>query len=301
VQRAIVEVRWGPLAGRKMILAPGTTLRVGRTERADLALPRDSQMSAIHFELAWDGSSCRLRDLESAKGTQLGGEEVKEGEVQNGGWIRAGSTDFMVYFEGATPPPFENDEPHPSDYPDEDAWVMARELKRREREARDGRAELALAMLNREEGPLYAVVDASRSERILILLRESVERSRSLYDGIEGETLAEVAPYLVELPRGSRLLERLVMEGWGKRWGIYLSCPRSFSELRRHFRRFLMVKDEETGKRYYFRFYDPGVLRLFLPTCTTRQREQLFGDIRAIFAEGEDEELKRLVATEGAC
>jgi len=298
-RRAIVEVRWGPLAGRKSVIEPGGVLRVGRTERADLAAPRDAQMSAIHFELSWDGATCTLRDLNSAKGTQLGGEQVTEAQVQNGDWIRAGGTDFMVYFEAATPPPATDDDG--DEDADDDATVMARELRRRERDARRGRAELALAMLRRERGPLYAVMDASRGMRIPVLLHESVERARSLYEGLEGETLAEVAPFLVELPEGSGLLERLVMEGWGRRWGIYFTCRRSFSEVRRHLRRFLMVKDEETHDRYYFRFYDPGVLRQFLPTCAVRQREQFFGDIITIFAEGEDEELRRFESRSGAC
>jgi len=47
-RRAIVEVRWSPLSSRKAILDPGRTLRVGRSNLADLALPHDAQMSAEH-------------------------------------------------------------------------------------------------------------------------------------------------------------------------------------------------------------------------------------------------------------
>ena len=41
----------------------------------------------------------------------------------------------------------------------------------------------------------------------------------------------------------------------------------------------------------YFRFYDPVVLRTFLPTATPRQMEDFFGPISAFYVEGEHGEL----------
>src|SRR6185436_18904504 len=105
-----------------------------------------------------------------------------------------------------------------------------------------------------EQAPLYAVLDAAREERILTLLRSSPEHAQSLYEGPQGEELEDVAPYLVALPRDSWLLERLVGEGWGEGWGIYLTCRRPFAEVRRQLRRHLMVTLKETEERLYFRF-----------------------------------------------
>jgi hypothetical protein len=274
-RRAIVEIRWGPLGSRRAVIDPGQTLRVGRTDVADLVVPQDPQMSALHFTLSWDGARCQLRDAGSAKGTLLNGEGVTEGEVANSDWIRAGETTFLVYFEGATRP------------------------RRRAIMPDRGEAERALATLAAEGDPLFAVLDAARDERILELLRESVEPYRSLYQGEGGEALDELAPYLVGLPRGSRLLEQLVNEGWGKRWGVYLACREPFAEVRSHFRRFLMVKDDATGKRMYFRFYDPAVLRVFLPTCDVRQTSQLFGEIACFMVEGSGGEVLRLTPGSG--
>jgi len=299
VQRAIVEVRLGPLSGKKSVIAPGDRLRVGRKPRADLCIPHDRLMSGVHFEIAWDGERCVLSDLKSAQGTLLGGERVASGEVKNGAWIRAGGTDFMVHFEASTPPPVDFDTYLDDAEEDEveplvAAWLRDnREPRRQEAEALAARREQALSALRERSERLYAVLDAARSDRILTLLREAVEPYRSLYEGIEGEALAHVAPYLVELPRGSGLLERLVREGWEKRWGIFIDYPRSFKELRRHLRRFLMVADADTRKKYYFRFYDPVVLRSFVPTCTVKQRSEFFDDVRAFFAEGEEGEITR--------
>jgi pSer/pThr/pTyr-binding forkhead associated (FHA) protein len=301
VQRVILEVSLGPRTGTRKVLSPGDKLRVGRRERADLVVP-DDQMSAPHFEIAWDGVQCTIRDLRSQKGTYVAGEKVRAAELGNASWIRAGGSDFFLFFEEATPPPVDPEE-ELLDAEDDDVppvlahWLrLNREKKKGAIAARAARADAALAALRAVDGPLYAVLDAARSDRILTLLRESVEEYRSLYEGIEGEALAHVAPYLVSLPQGSRLLGRLVEEGWERRWASFLVCRRPFKEVRRHLRRFLMVADADTRERFYFRFYDPGVLRSFFPTATERQRHELFGEIGAFLVEGEQGELLRFDA-----
>ena len=113
------------------------------------------------------------------------------------------------------------------------------------------------------------------------------ERRQSLYEGPKGEALAQQAPYLVQIPPQSPYLETLVKEGWGKSWGVYLTSPQPFEEVRRHFRRFLLVKTEQ-GKELYFRFYDPRVLRVFLRTCNGDELTQFFGPIKAYLMEDED-------------
>ena len=37
-----------------------------------------------------------------------------------------------------------------------------------------------------------------------------------------------------------------------------------------------------------FRFYDPRVLRVYLPTCTGDEAEEFFGPVPEILAESED-------------
>lgn len=277
--RCIVEIRWGKLAGTKAAIAPGAALQVGRTDRAQLVIPHDGQMSHVHFELRWDGRRCTLRDLGSIGGTSLDGASVTEAEVAHGAWIQAGETDLMVYFEGHTPPPDDEEDDLDAD-------------ERRERDDRREAAEEALVELRAQAAtdPLYAIVDTARDDRILELLHEHVEPHRSLYEGAEGETLDEVAPYLAGPMRpDSALLERLVTEGWGRRWGIWCTSREPFHEVRRHFRRFLMVELEETGERVYFRFVDPGVLVPFMDIATEDQREAIMGPLGDLSAEHREE------------
>src|SRR5262249_51983890 len=155
-----------------------------------------------------------------------------EGSLSNGGWIKAGETVFMVHLEGATPARDEEED-------DEEEPSARRE---EERKARAEAAERALAALDKEAGGCArsAGAGAARDERILELLRESVEETLSLYEGLEGELMGDSAPHLVRLPPRSRLLGSLVREGWGKRWGIFAIGDEPFKMIRRHFRRFLI-------------------------------------------------------------
>lgn len=263
-RQAIVQVRWGPMAFRKAILKPGQVLQVGRAEEMGLSLPHDTMMSAAHFELTWNGATCRIRDLKST-GTLLEGKPIKESLAAHGSWIRAGTTDFTVFFEEFSQP-----------IPIEGPGPLLDSHGKRE----------ALNILSAQQG-LYAVLDSAKSGRILELLQESIEGHQSLYEGPQGAALAEVAPYIVPLPPNTKLLDVLLQEGWGESWGIYLTCPLSAAETRRHLRKLLMVEAEGQEGRLYFRFYDPRVLHQFLPTCTPGQREEFFGHIGCFFYEVE--------------
>ncbi len=277
-RHAIVEVRFGPSRGQKLALAPGTTARVGRTERADLVVPRDAALAGVHFEVAWDGARCTvtslkdggyeaLRDeLPEAGVTLVNGVRAAKAEVASGSFIRAGNTIFMIYVEGFTPPHREK--------PGDGAPRAAREV--------------ALEELRRAPGPLHAVLDGACHPRILQLLRESIEPHLSLYDGVRGDALSEDAPYVVPLPARSRLLDALVLEGFGKRWGIFVTSRATLVELRRHLRRFLLVVDDETNEQIYFRFFDPRVLGDFLDTSTARQRALFFAEIERVSFETPD-------------
>lgn len=263
-RHAILRVLWGPLSCRKAVIAPNQVLQVGRAESMGLSVAHDGQMADAHFELSWSGSQGWLKSLQGPSATLLEGQPVEQGEIFNGSWVRAGQTDFSVYFERTTPPP-------PPEQPDPPELLT--------------RKAQALELLRNQKAPLYAVLDAAQNRRIRELLNESVEESRSLYEGPQGDVLADVAPYIVELRPGSELLELLVQEGWGRSWGVYLTCTRTLMEVRRHLRRFLMVDIEKGRQRAYFRFYDPRALSQWLPVSTPAQTRALTGPMECILYE----------------
>jgi hypothetical protein len=267
---AILQIPFGRLHGTKVVLAPHMRVRFGRTERPDFVLAHDPTVSGLHAEVSWDGRHAHFKDLDSQTGTLLDGMRTPGGRLPHGSWLQIGQTVLCLYHEAHTPPRRE---------PSGD---LVRTAARRE----------ALAALRAEPG-LYAILDAARDERILVLLRESLDDARSLYEGAKGDALSEVAPHLVRFDPQSRLLDRLVEEGWGDAWGIYCSSRESPREVRRQLRRFLMVEREESREPLYFRYYDPRVWRTFLPMATVLQRSELFGALECAFAEGPQGELVR--------
>lgn len=136
----------------------------------------------------------------------------------------------------------------------------------------------------------YSVIlDAARLDHEIGTAHELNPDGVSLYKGQPEEELSDVAPFLFSCIEKPKFLNWAVNTGWGKAWGIYALSTTDFNELHRHFRRFLMVKTED-GLQLYFRFYDPRVLRIFLPTCDSLQLREFFGPISRFICEDEDPE-----------
>ena len=109
----------------------------------------------------------------------------------------------------------------------------------------------------------------------------------SLYNGQSREALSIVAPYLFSFQIESDFAVWLAESGWGRSWGIYFSSDASPQELHHHFRKFLIVQNEN-GQELYFRFYDPRILRVFLPTCDEEQLRGFFGPVSHFMMEDAD-------------
>jgi hypothetical protein len=133
--------------------------------------------------------------------------------------------------------------------------------------------------------PLWAVLDGAHDDRISHWVRTGDMPWACLWAGEIPRELTEVAPHAVRLQDGGDGSVRLMEHGWGRTWGIYMASRAPLADLRRHLRRYLRVQTEDGQKRMLFRFYDPRVLRRYLPTCTPRELEQFFGPAEAFFLE----------------
>jgi len=299
----ILEAIEGPAKGRQFHLRVGRVYQVGRMEQAEIVMAEDQAISWRHLELEFDGQTCFLRDLGSTNGTRVNDKKVTEAVLHDGDRLRAGDTVFLVRIETAEP--VETREPvilatGPSagalggGAPAAGGQTMRlafQVVQSAERvSVRQGSKEPLLQFLCEQAAPLYAVLDAARDDRILSFILSSSEQFQSLYEGEEGHELAFVAPYLVRLPPDSLLLEVLLRDGWGESWGVYLTCDEPFLAVRRHLRHFLLVKLDD-GREVYFRFYDPRVLRVFLPTCTNGEAAEFFGPLESYLMETEDPEV----------
>ena len=147
---------------------------------------------------------------------------------------------------------------------------------------------------------VYAIVDGAAVDELLDRLYAWEPEFECLYRGELPPDIAEVAPYLVRLDCKSAFTDWLLANGWGNHWGIFAVSRADLAEMRRHLRRLLTVHDEQ-GKPMLFRFYDPRVLRVFLPTCNAKELEEMFGPVMAYVVEGEEaQELLRFQVTGGA-
>lgn len=241
----------GPGNGIEQRIGDGSSLSVGRTNRANLAIGQDNFLSGLHFAIENRDGRVMLRDLGSSNGTSRNGVPVQEVALADGDLIAAGQTIFRVTITGATP------------------------------------AQGLLEVLTAQPGYLFAVLDAARDPKIYPMILASQLPYYSLYRGQPELELAPVAPYLLYLPPDTPMLAHLLKEGWSKSWGIFLTCNQSMDEVRKQLRRSLMVTIEGSPTPVYFRFYDPRVLRVFLPIAEPQQLIEFGGGISSFFMEDE--------------
>lgn len=136
---------------------------------------------------------------------------------------------------------------------------------------------------------VYLLLDGARDDRVLPLIRRHWIDHRCLFRGRLAPELAAAAPYLVSLGPRSTVTRALVAKGWHRSWGVFLRSPAILQDLVRHFRQFLRVRDE-AGREFFFRFYDPRVLRVYLPTCTAGELRAFFGPVELFSLEGDEED-----------
>ena len=135
----------------------------------------------------------------------------------------------------------------------------------------------------------YAVVDGASCGELLGKLREHRPQSVCLYAGELEPAVQEVAPYLVELLPDGPFSEWFLDGCFGRHWGIFARGSGGMRAMRKHFRSFLLVKGPDR-KTLYFRYYDPRVLTMFLPSINAAERGRFFGQVSAYFCETTDGE-----------
>jgi hypothetical protein len=139
------------------------------------------------------------------------------------------------------------------------------------------------------EWNVFAVLDGASVPDLLPKLAKHKPEHVCLYRGELKPDLAECAPYLVRLEQNGEFTNWVLTEGWGMHWGIFALSPANLTALRKHFRTFLMVKTPE-GKQVYFRYYDPRVLRVYLPTCDAEETKTVFWLVKSYLCEDEKPE-----------
>lgn len=133
---------------------------------------------------------------------------------------------------------------------------------------------------------LWALLDCARDPKSHPSLVSSKQLYSCLFAGKLPEVVEKVAPHLVQLQADEKFNDYL-LDSWGNSLCVYVECGKSLPEVRLHLRHFLTVTNSSGGKML-FRFYDPRVLRAYLPTCLPDELKTIFGPIDAFFMESRD-------------
>lgn len=133
---------------------------------------------------------------------------------------------------------------------------------------------------------VWMIVDGARTVEVFRTLLDCHLEYACLYSGPLAPDLEIAAPYLVQLDYDYRDTRRLIRRAWGNSWGVFLRSGTSLDKLRHHLKKFLLVRDQR-GRRLVFRFYDPRVLRVYLPTCTPDELRTVYGPIDSFCTEDE--------------
>lgn len=129
---------------------------------------------------------------------------------------------------------------------------------------------------------VHMLADCAADPQLAARIRLGKLDHDCLFAGPLTARLQAAAPWLVHLSAASAQTRELIGRA-ARHQGILVSAPAHVStrQLRLHFKKLLWVRDED-GRELYFRFYDPRVLAIYLPTCTPEEKRIVFGPVQAL-------------------
>ena len=138
---------------------------------------------------------------------------------------------------------------------------------------------------------VFAIIDGASANGLQSQLKINPCESCCLFSGELPPELHKAAPFLIKFEHPDPLLAWL-LQGWGKHYGIYATVVKTigFKAVRKHFRTFLLV-DAPDQSKMYFRYYDPRILRVYLPTCNPDEAKIVFGPVHSYICEGEQNQV----------
>jgi len=129
----------------------------------------------------------------------------------------------------------------------------------------------------------YAILDAAKVVNFVEMLEASGLEHRCLFKGDAAEEMRDVAPYVVRLEEDVDFTRNLFSFDpeqevpwfmWSREPGIYVRSRGTLEDMWRHFRKFTKVQDE-SGKWYYFRFWESPVSTHLLSLGNSPELQQL--------------------------
>lgn len=111
----------------------------------------------------------------------------------------------------------------------------------------------------------YAIIDAAKEGSIPYFLEGMKATFGSLLQGNDAKKLAEVAPYIVLLEKCSDVSQWYMEKLYGNSVGFALKTNLGIESLTQFWARKVKTRIPGTEEKGFFRYYDPSVLREYLP------------------------------------
>ena len=136
---------------------------------------------------------------------------------------------------------------------------------------------------------LYGVLDCARAQGLYEhAARLEPEAAECLFAGKLDPVVRQASPFVVELSPGDPLSRLWRTQGWGQAWGILLSSSAGLPAVRRRLRHFTLARLPDGSGPVMFRFWDPRVLRVYMPLVEPAAAADWFKDIDRYIVETED-------------
>lgn len=147
--------------------------------------------------------------------------------------------------------------------------------------------EFLLERSKQEKCMLFGIIDSARNDEVFRYLVTGNVKYKSLFEGTMDVQSYGVSGFLVECKKESPLFHWMTSEAWGTNCCIFFTSNASFDDLFSHFQKFnrVYIEDEDV---VLFRYYDPRVLRVYLPSCRSNEIDLFFGEVVTFFAEDND-------------
>jgi hypothetical protein len=126
-------------------------------------------------------------------------------------------------------------------------------------------------------GFLYAITDGAYSAALIADIETTAPECLTPLLHPHPSIEATAIPQLVRV--NEQILEKILAAADKAPWGVFAMSKEDPEVLRLHFRRFLIVQLPD-GEHWYFRFYDPRLLPVYIAKCNDWELEQFFGHVR---------------------
>jgi len=126
-------------------------------------------------------------------------------------------------------------------------------------------------------GYLYAITDGAYSAPLIAYIEKTAPDCLVPLLHPHPTIDATAIPQLIRVTE--QILQTILAAGDRAPWGVFAMSKADPETLRLHFRRFLVVQLPD-GEHWYFRFYDPRLLPVYVSKCNEWELEKFFGPVR---------------------